>query len=108
MPDFWASSLEPGPGATPVTVAGHSFDEELARLGTTYLMLDIEGGEVALLMNHALPPHVRAVCMEVHPEIVGDEAVQSLLRKLMDEGLVLDTRVSGEAVVFLERPSTRL
>ena len=105
--DFWASSLEPGPGTTPVTVAGHSFDEELARLGTTYIMLDIEGGEVALLMNHALPPHVRAVCMEVHPEIVGGQVIQNLLRKLMDEGFVLDTRISGEAVVFLERLSTR-
>ena len=98
--DFWASSLEPGPGTTRVTVAGHSFDEELARLGTTYLMLDIEGGEVDLLMNHALPAQLRAVCMEVHPEIVGGELTQNLLRKLMDEGFVLDTRVSGEAVVF--------
>lgn len=105
-PDFWASNLEPGPGATPVTVPGHSFEEQLSRLGTTYVMLDIEGGEVPLLMNHTLPPRVRAVCMEVHPETVGAEAIQSVLRRLMDDGFILDTRISGEAVVFLERPST--
>ncbi len=105
---FWVldrvldSSLTPTPGAEEVSVPGRSFTAELERCAATYLMIDIEGGEIELL-DRSLPAGVRAICMEVHPAIVGHAAVQRLLQGLMAQGFVLDTTISGAQVVFLSR-----
>ena len=102
LPEFWESSLIHQPGSHEVSVPGRVFATELARHETTYLMLDIEGAEMELL-NGPLPCSVRAVAMEVHPDLVGPKAVQGLLRRLMDQGFVIDTKLSGPQVVYFSR-----
>jgi FkbM family methyltransferase len=102
--DFRTSTLVPTAEARPIRVPVRSFAAELARLRPTYLMVDIEGGEVELFSD-PLPPHVRAVCVETHPEIVGD-SVQRMLRDLMDGGFQLDLRTSGDGIAFLARPGS--
>ncbi len=99
---FWESSLTPHEGARQVSVPGRLLAKELERADATYLMLDIEGAEIDLL-RAPLPTGIRAVCMEVHPDSVGDQAVQALLQDLMSQGFILDTRISGSQVVFLCR-----
>ena len=101
-PEFWASSLEPAPGSHPVQVPGRSLVDELERTGATYLLVDIEGGEVELL-DRELPPTLRAICVEVHPGVVGHAAITRLLRGLMEQAFLLDTALSGDGVVFLSR-----
>jgi FkbM family methyltransferase len=101
--DFWVSSLTPSHGAEAIRVAVRAFRSELDRLKPTYLMVDIEGGEVALLGGDPLPDYVRAVCVEVHPATVGVDATQSLLVKLIGEGLHLDLAKSWNNVAFLRR-----
>jgi hypothetical protein len=76
-PGFRVSSLSPPPEAgkndklpaelqriqVPVVDAYGA----IASLGTTYLMVDIEGGEMDLL-RHPLPDCVKTVCVELHTE----------------------------------------
>lgn len=99
---FWESSLLPTPGAREITVPARSWDAELQRLRPSYLMIDAEGGEADLL-DRTLPDSVRAVCVEMHPERIGHDRVQSLLQGLMSQGFVLDTVLSGMQVCYLSR-----
>lgn len=101
--DFWTSSLQETLQTRRVEVPGRSFQAELEKIRPTYLMVDIEGGEIELLGNSALPDHVRAICMEVHPGAAGENATRDLLVKLMREGFSLDLAASGASVAFLSR-----
>jgi FkbM family methyltransferase len=101
--EFWTSSVDPTTGGRPVIVPGRPFDAELQRVQPTYLMLDIEGAEIELLAGQLLPSAVRAVCMEVHPGVVGRAQVHKLVRHLEDQGFAVDFNVSGSSVAYLER-----
>lgn len=104
--DFWGSSLKEAPGARRVTVPALSFAETLERLRPTYLTIDIEGGEIALLDDVTLPSCIRAICMETHPAAVGVDAVQQLIVKLIAQGFALDLELSRDAVAFFSREVT--
>ncbi|HWF50809.1 MAG TPA: FkbM family methyltransferase [Solirubrobacteraceae bacterium] len=102
-PNFWASGLTAKTGARAIRVPMQSFGDALRRLTPTYLMADIEGAEVELLARQ-LPRTLRAICMEVHPRVVGDVALQQLLIKLLTDGFILDVEQSMYPVLFLRRP----
>jgi FkbM family methyltransferase len=99
---FWGSSLEPGPGAREIVVRSRSFRGELETARATYLLVDIEGGEAELLTAR-LPASVRAVCLEVHPERIGNDGVGDLVRHLMAQRFAVDTRFLGAQVLFFSR-----
>ncbi len=101
--DFWASTTITTRGGRKIRVPVRSFGSELARTQTTYLMVDIEGGELDLLGATELPWHVRAVCIELHPHFVGATAIQRLLVKLINDGFQLDLARSLGWVAFLSR-----
>jgi FkbM family methyltransferase len=106
--DFWSSSLLPSSDANEIVVPARPFLAELERTRATYLVVDIEGGEAELLAPE-LPASVRAVCVEVHPDRIGDHAVQRLITHLIDQGFVLDTRLLCWQVLFFARDAyTRL
>jgi FkbM family methyltransferase len=100
--DFWNSSLLPSSDANETVVPARPFLAELERTRATYLLVDIEGGEAELLAPE-LPTSVRAVCVEVHPNRIGDDAVQRLITYLIDQGFMLDTRLLGWQVLFFVR-----
>ena len=100
--DFWTSSLDPAQGGSLITVPARTLDEELAVHRPTYLMVDVEGAEVELLVNR-LPEHVRAVCVETHAEVVGRDCIQRMITGLIGQGLALDLQMSREAVAFFAR-----
>jgi FkbM family methyltransferase len=102
-PDFWMSGLAPSPGSVEKLVPQLSFREELEGVRPTYLMIDIEGGEEALLQSSALPPSVRAVCLEVHPDRIGKAGVWRVAQRLAEQGFLPDFAVSGASVLFCER-----
>ena len=102
--DFWASTLVPTEVRSTVRVPVKSFHAELERVRPTYLMIDIEGGEVDLLSGNTLPEYVRAVCVEAHPNVVGVARVQDMLVKLIKDGFAIDLQVSHHGVAYLERP----
>ena len=99
---FLVSSVFPHEDARPVQVPGRILEAELAAARATYLMIDIEGAETQLLCA-PLPATVRALCLEVHPDRVGDRAIQDVLQGLMTQGFVLDTRLGAPQVVFFTR-----
>ena len=101
--EFWASSLEEDPEARRIVVPARSIAKELERVRPTYLMLDIEGGEVDLLTQNTLPSHIRAICMETHADAIGRRATQTLLNKLATDGFCLDLELTGSGVAFLSR-----
>lgn len=101
--DFWTSSLAADAGGRRVRVPMRSLASELARFRPTYLMIDIEGGEVELLAHDALPDHVRAVCVETHAQAVGREAIQRLVLGLIGQGFTLDLDRSTRGVAYFER-----
>ena len=100
--DFRASSLLALENAREIRVPVRSFAAALDRHRPTYLMVDIEGGEIQLLAS-ALPAHVRAVCVETHPAVTGDEAKQAMLMHLMRDGFQLDLHESHNDVAFFAR-----
>ena len=101
-PDFWVSSLTAGEGTTPIEVPALDFDAEAARVGATVLVMDIEGGEVELL-NRPVADAVRGICVELHPQVVGDEATSRCLASLLRQGFHLDLGRSQQSVALLRR-----
>jgi len=100
--EFWDSSLRPSSDAKQIRVPLRSFGGALADFRPTYLMLDIEGGEIDLL-THPLPATVRAVCVEVHPAVVSDGAIDDLVVKLIADGFSLIFSESDGVTAFFER-----
>lgn len=83
---FWASSghVDYGSGRT-IDVEQRDFLKQLEKRGATFVMMDIEGGEVDLL-DQLLPPAVRAVVAEYHPKIIGAQQVHALWSCLESQG----------------------
>ncbi|HEY1778466.1 MAG TPA: FkbM family methyltransferase [Solirubrobacteraceae bacterium] len=102
--EFWSSRLRRDHAdVDTVSVPIIEFATELERSRATYLMVDIEGGEIQLLAEEPVPATVRAICVETHPEITGPRETQRMLRKLMDEGFVLRLRDCRHDVAYLDR-----
>lgn len=99
--NFSSSSLHDRGGST-ITVPQKSFAAMLDRVRPTYLICDIEGGEVPLLTSIPLPG-VRKICIELHPHIIGNHACSELMRKLLNEGFDFDLALSGRNVYFFHR-----
>ena len=92
----------PSPDAQCIRVPVMSFHDELKRIRPTYLMIDIEGGEIELLAR-ALPHHVRAVCVETHPAVTGEDALSRTMVSLIEDGFVLDLRSCEQGTAFFRR-----
>jgi hypothetical protein len=74
-------------------------DEELARVGATVLVVDIQGGEVELF-DFADLSRLRAVMVELHPLLIGLSGMRAVRRRLRRAGLVEHAR-SGNSYLFL-------
>jgi FkbM family methyltransferase len=98
----YSSSSVHDRGGRPVTVRQRSFAGLLADLRPTYLICDIEGAEVPLLMNAPLDG-IRKICIEIHPHVIGDAACSHLVRKLLYEGFACSWDRSGGRVYFFYR-----
>jgi FkbM family methyltransferase len=83
---FWASSghIAYG-GSRTITVPQRDFLKQLEKRAATFVMMDIEGGERDLLAL-TLPPRVRAVVAEYHPQIIGTDTVEALWANLESQG----------------------
>jgi FkbM family methyltransferase len=87
--DFRDSSLDPaGEGlCTSVVVADTS--ETIRAVGATYLMVDIEGGEIEFF-DTVLPECVRAICVDTHSRLTGLAALSRMIAQLIASGFLLD------------------
>lgn len=89
--------------ATKVTVPVIPLPGLLQRIRPTYLIMDAEGAEADLLDRRVDLSCVQKVCVEVHPKIIGDAAVNDIVHTLRDQGLHLSWTHSRGVVLFFER-----
>lgn len=115
FPDFRVSRLSPPPGAgrndklpaelqriqVPVIDAYRA----IASVGATYLMVDIEGGEMDLL-RHPLPYCVKTVCVELHTKATGIDVQSEMVLTLLTSGFDLDIGRSDLPVLLFSRRSS--
>lgn len=102
-PEFWASSLcRISDQAKCIKVRQISLNEEMARRKPTFLIVDIEGGEHELF-GFADLATVRKICIEVHPDVLGDAKISHILRRLFEQGFSLDFSCIRKNVFFLYR-----
>ncbi len=86
-----SSILERGLEAKKIEVPSDAFDAALAEHRPDVIVMDIEGGEMDVLADTALNG-VRALVIELHPHIVGEEATAALLSSLAERGFVQEAR----------------
>jgi FkbM family methyltransferase len=99
--DFLSSSAyDRGRNTTKTTVRVVAISELLERIHPTFIVMDVEGAERDIL-TVPLPQEVRVLCVELHPQIIGDLAASDLIRSIISSGFVfLIDQSEGCAVVF--------
>ena len=107
--DFRSSSLLERKGPSKVVdVPALDVNRELARIQPTFLIVDVEGNEVDLLpaidFFHA-GASVRKILIELHENVTGKAAKNSLRHYLTEQGFSVNANVSHEEVIFLEKLS---
>ena len=106
-PDYWASSLvRRSPKATCVRIRQIDFNSELRRVAPSFLIVDVEGGEYELLRNADLSA-VAKLCLEVHPDVLGNARVSEVFAHLIAAGLALDFTLMRKNVFYFYRPGNR-
>jgi FkbM family methyltransferase len=102
-PEFWASSAVRGSaGATTITVPQVDLNAELRRVRPTFLIVDIEGGEIEFFATAELTT-VRKICVETHPGIHSSAALSQMLGRLIGQGFALDFTLMRKNVLYLLR-----
>lgn len=102
--DFWASSLvAPAAGAQATPIPQIDLTEEIRRVAPTFLIVDIEGGEYEFFRISDFPG-VKKVCVEMHPDVLGNAGVSEILADLFAKGFVIDFACMQKNVLFLYRP----
>jgi FkbM family methyltransferase len=99
-----SSSLATEAGMRPVTVPVRPLNAELARIRPTFLVIDIEGGEIELLAYADLTG-VRKIMLEVHTALLGAGPVNALRRRLRRQGFA-ETSYDGQCYLY-RRPAGR-
>ncbi|OGA17930.1 MAG: hypothetical protein A3I63_04295 [Betaproteobacteria bacterium RIFCSPLOWO2_02_FULL_66_14] len=102
-PEFWASSSVQASGAaTTIRVPQADLNAELARVRPSFLIVDIEGGEVEFFEVADLAS-VRKICVETHPAIHSSAVLSRMLGRLIGQGFALDFTLMRKHVLFLSR-----
>jgi len=102
--DIWSSSLlEPAKGDFErVAVPTLDWRSELQRLQPTYLLMDIEGGEIDLLESFDCAS-VERMLIEFHPRKTGQAGVDRVFRHLAKIGFARVHADRGTHIYYFER-----
>ncbi len=100
--DFWASSAHRKGGARSITVPQLDLNTALARVKPSFLIVDIEGGEAELFATAELAS-VRKICVETHPDVLGDRVLSEMFARLVSKGFALDFGLIRKNVFFFHR-----
>ncbi|SHJ54471.1 methyltransferase, FkbM family [Palleronia salina] len=97
-----SSIIDREAGATRVEVPAVAFSGLLASLEPDVIVMDVEGAEIDLLRD-PLPAGVRALLVETHPHIVGTEATDEMIERLVRGGFVHHTVMHKNILFERER-----
>jgi FkbM family methyltransferase len=101
--DYWASSLvRRSADAQPVRIRQIDLAAELRRIAPSFLIVDVEGGEYELLKDADLSG-IRKLCLEVHPDVLGNARLSELFAALFASGLALDFSLMRKNVFYFQR-----
>ena len=101
--DYWASSFtRRSPKATCIKVRQLDLDEELRRVSPSFLIVDVEGGECELLRGADLAA-VSKLCLEVHPQLLGNAALSEMFAELVRSRFALDFFLMRKNVFYFHR-----
>lgn len=99
---FWeSSSIADGRTAKAITVPCRGFNDELARVNPTFLVIDIEGGELEICRNTRFH-EVRKVLIELH-EKLGIKGLHAVRSALYRAGFRVNRSLCNWDVLYLER-----
>ncbi|MCF8150352.1 MAG: FkbM family methyltransferase [Burkholderiaceae bacterium] len=99
--DFWASSAH-RTGGRAITVKQLDLNSELARIKPGFLIVDIEGGEAEFFAGAELAT-VNKICVETHPDVLGDRVLSEMFAGLVAKGFALDFSLIRKNVFFFHR-----
>jgi FkbM family methyltransferase len=104
--DFWENSVSSSVADAPgiIEVPCETLDHLLNRCDppATVLIIDVEGAEKDLSL-HALPEQINKVIIELHPHLIGKEAVQGICQGLLNAGFCI-ARKEDDSFAFI-RPA---
>lgn len=102
-PEFWASSARAvTTAAREIRIPQRDLNAALATHRPTFLIVDIEGGELDFFA-YARLDGVRKICVETHPGILSDAELSGLFAGLFAQGFALDFTLIRKNVFFLHR-----
>ncbi len=101
--EFWASSTVAGSAsAKQVDVPQIDLNEEFARVRPSFLIIDIEGGEIEFF-EYARLDGLRKICIETHPGMISNAAINKMLADLIAKGFLIDFTLLRKNVFYLYR-----
>ncbi|MEX1661576.1 FkbM family methyltransferase [Thioclava sp. 15-R06ZXC-3] len=98
-----SSVIDRGLKSDQVTVESVSIKQALEETKANVLVMDVEGGEIALLEAADLSS-IREMIIEVHPHIMGEKAIDGMLANLVERGFNL--REKRHKTVWLSRETS--
>ena len=99
---FWASSVVPLPGGSPVSLACVDLGRLVREEQPEVLVVDIEGGEAGIFEGLDLPG-VRSLVVEVHQPQIGGQGIANCFVALAEAGFAYDPNGSGGSNVVFSR-----
>jgi FkbM family methyltransferase len=104
--NFWASSLSPQPPGyvEEVTVPAIPFTEILERHRPTFLVCDIEGGEIDLFASVPLTG-IKKVLLELHQKVIGRAGMKRVFDFFSQRDFHYDQTCSEGSVVLFSHVS---
>ncbi len=101
--EFWASSTTARSArAQAIKVPQRDLNEALRRLAPTFMIVDIEGGE-GEFFAYADLAGVRKICLETHPDVIGNDGVSAVFARLLAQGFALDFGCIRKNVFYFYR-----
>jgi FkbM family methyltransferase len=89
--------------ADELSVSSDAFQDVVRDVQPTFLVMDIEGSEVDLADESIDLGCITKICVEVHPNIVGDEPTSRFIQSLLNRGFRLELSSSKGDVLFFQR-----
>jgi FkbM family methyltransferase len=104
-PKFVVSSRydRPGENRKAQTIPAVSLQSLIDSIKPSFLIMDIEGAEVDLADEKLDLGSLRKLCIEMHPQVVGHEAVTRVIGRLIAQGFALNLRESKQDVLYFSR-----
>jgi FkbM family methyltransferase len=78
------------------------FYDVITRLKPTLIVMDIEGAERDVLTG-SIPDCVRAISLELHPHVIGDDDSSKIIHNLFDQGFNILLNYSHERICAFAR-----